>query len=80
MKTFFYYVLIVLLAIVITYVLQYIIWSNEVETPTVTQSDRCLLAKVPAGNQYAFTETSPGQYDYDVYTTKDGFEVWGKCK
>lgn len=80
MKTFFYYIFIVLIAIVITYVLQYIIWSNEVETATVTQSERCLIAKVPAGQQFTFSETAPGQYDYDVYATSDGYEVWGKCK
>lgn len=80
MRTFFYYLLAVVLAVIITYVLQYIIWSNEVETATVTQSERCLIAKVSAGQQFYFSETAPGQYDYDVYATSDGYELWGKCK
>lgn len=80
MRTFFYYIFIVLIALVITYVLQYIIWSNEVETPTVTQSEYCLLAKVPAGEQYSFSETAPGQFDYQVYATANGYDVWSKCK
>jgi uncharacterized membrane protein len=80
MKTFFYFLLILALSLIITYVLQYIIWNNEVQNLTATPSEECLIAKVAAGEDFVFSETSPGQYDYQVYATANGYEVWGKCK
>jgi hypothetical protein len=54
--------------------------SEVADQPVVESNGFCLIEKVPYGQNYAFAESKPGQYDYQVYSTNDGYEVWGKCK
>jgi hypothetical protein len=81
MKTFFYYAVAVLFAILIAYALQYFIWRDNVQDVVVeTKNEYCLISKAPYGSDFNFSESAPGQYDYQVYATANGYEVWGKCK